>query len=101
MKSILIGTLVAILASGAQSTDAERQLKAAMNAELVNGDLKAAIRQYGEIAAKYARADRSVAATALVHMAECYQKLGNDESRKVYERVVREYADQKDAVATA
>ncbi|MCC6393507.1 MAG: PD40 domain-containing protein [Bryobacterales bacterium] len=101
MKSILIGTLAAILAAGAQSNEAERQLKAAMNAELVNGDLKTAIKQYGEIAAKYAKTDRSVAATALVHMAECYQKLGNAESRKVYERVVREYADQKEAVATA
>jgi Tol biopolymer transport system component len=101
MKSILIGTLAAILAAGAQNSEAERQLKAAMNAELVNGDLKTAIKQYGDIAAKYAKTDRKVAATALVHMAECYQKMGNAESRNVYERVIREYADQSEAVATA
>ena len=101
MKSILIGMLAVILAAGAQSNEGERQLKGAMNAELMNGDLKAAIKQYGEIAAKYAKTNRRVAATALVHMAECYQKLGNAESRQVYERVVREYADQRDAVAMA
>src|SRR4051794_27050814 len=100
MKSILIGTLAAILAAGAQSNEAERQLKAAMNAELVNGDLKAAIKQYGEIAAKY-KTDRAVAAMALVRMAEAYKKLGDAESRKVYERVLREFSDQKEATALA
>jgi outer membrane protein assembly factor BamD (BamD/ComL family) len=89
MKSILIGTLAAILVAGAQSNEAERQLKAAMNAELVNGDLKTAIKQYGEIAAKH-KNDRAVAAMALVRMAEAYHKLGDAESRKVYERVLRE-----------
>jgi Tol biopolymer transport system component len=100
MKSILVGTLAAILAVGAQGNEAERQLKAAMNAELVNGDLKTAIKQYGEIAAKY-NSDRAVAAMALVRMAEAYGKMGDAESRRIYERVVREYADQKEAVAIA
>jgi Tol biopolymer transport system component len=100
MKSILIGTLAAILAAGAQSSEAERQLKAAMNAELVNGDLKAAIKQYGEIAAKY-KNDRAVAAMALVRMADAYQKMGDAEARKIYERVVRDYRDQKEAATVA
>src|SRR5690242_19247218 len=99
MKAILIGAMTAMLAAGAQN-EAERQLKAAMNADLVNGDLKAAIKQYGEIAAKY-RSDRGVTAMALVHMAECYQKMGDAESRKIFERVVREYGDQKEAVTLA
>ena len=100
MKSILIGTLAAILAAGAQSGEAERQLKAAMNAELVNGDLKAAIKRYGEIAAKY-KSDRAVAAMALVRTAECYQKMGDAEATRIYERVVREFADQRDAATEA
>ncbi|MBI3279188.1 MAG: PD40 domain-containing protein [Acidobacteria bacterium] len=100
MKSILIGALAAILAAGAQSNEAERQLKAAMNAELLNGDLKAAIKQYGEIAAKY-KSDRAVAAMALVRMAEAYQKMGDAEASRTYERVVREFADQKEAVNIA
>ena len=100
MKSILIGTLAAVLAAGAHSNEAERQLKAAMNAELMNGDLKTAIKQYGEIVAKYQN-DRAVAAAALVRMAGAYQKMGDVEASRIYERVVREFADQKEAATEA
>lgn len=100
MKSIFVGTLALVLAAGAQSNEAERQLRAAMNAELVNGDLKAAIRQYGDIAVKY-KNDRAVAAKALVKMAEAYQKMGDTEANRIYERVLREFADQKAAVTEA
>ncbi len=101
MKRIVVGMMAVALAVWAQKNDqAERLLKSAMNAEMVDGDLKAAIEQYKTIAAKYGN-DRAVAAQALIHMAECYQKLGDTESRKIYERVLREYADQKDAVAVA
>jgi Tol biopolymer transport system component len=100
MKSILIGTLAAILAAGAQSNEAERQLKAAMNAELVNGDLKAAIKQYGEIAAKHKNV-RGIAAQALLRLAEAYQKLGDAEAKAVYERIVRDFSDQSETVEQA
>ncbi|MBL8294244.1 MAG: PD40 domain-containing protein [Bryobacterales bacterium] len=100
MKSILIGALTAILAAGAQSSEAERQLKAAMNAEMMNGDLQAAIRQYGDIAAKY-KTDRAVAAMALVRMAEAYQKVGDSEAIVIFQRVLRDYGEQKEAVAMA
>ena len=35
-----------------------------------------------------------MAAKALVRMAECYQKLGNAEAQKMYERLVRDFADK-------
>jgi hypothetical protein len=35
-----------------------------------------------------------MAAKALIRMAECYQRLGDAQARKVYERVLVEYADQ-------
>src|ERR1044071_2132696 len=65
-------------------------MQTAMKKELVDGDLNGAIRQYAAIAAKY-KNDRAVTAMALVHMAECYQKMGDAESRKIYERVTREF----------
>lgn len=99
MKRMLIGMAAAVLAFGSQS-EAERQLRAAEHGELVDGNLSAAIAQYKSIASKYA-GDRSVAAQALVHLAACYRKMGDAQSRTVYERIVREYADQKDAVAIA
>jgi Tol biopolymer transport system component len=103
MKLIGIGLsatlLAAALAFGAQKQDdAERQLKAAMNTELVDGNLKAAIEQYKKVAESR---NRAVAVEALVHMAECYQKLGDSESRRIYERIIRDYGDQKTAVSTA
>ena len=102
MKRIATAMLAAMLVAGAQTRDeAARLLKAAKNVELVDGDLKGAIRQYQAIAGKYAKTDRAAAAMALVRMAEAYQKMGDAESRKIFERVVREYGDQKEAVATA
>ena len=73
-------------------------LQRAIQKETVDGDLKGAIEQYRKVAQS---SIRPLAAQALVHMAECYQKLGDAEARKIYERVVREFADQKEAVATA
>ena len=65
---------------------------------MIEGDLKGAIEQYKKIAQGE---DRSVAARALIRLAECYQKLGDAQAKTVYERLVREFGDQKDAVAIA
>ena len=89
MKPIVIGALAALLATGTfvvsagQTPDAARRLKAAMNTELVDGNLKAAIEQYKAIAAG---SDRAIAAQALLRMAECHQKLGDADAQKIYER---------------
>ena len=73
-------------------------LRAAMETETVKGDLKGAIEQYKTIAQS---ADRATAATALIRMADCYLKLGDAQARTIYERLVREFADQKEAVSIA
>jgi Tol biopolymer transport system component len=104
-RGFAIGIIVAALGAGAmlhaQSTrSAEAQLKAAQQKAEVEGDLKGAIEAYKKIVAS-AGGNRAVAAEALVRMAECYQKLGDAESKKIYERIVREFADQKDAVVVA
>ena len=102
MKRIVIGILATMLVAGAQTKDeAERLFKAARNVELVDGNLNAAIKQYDAIIAKYRKTDRAVTATALVRKAECLQKQGDTEARKIYEQVVKDYADQKEAVALA
>lgn len=99
MRAMWLGVVAALLAAGADKTqDTERMLKAAMNTELVDGNLKAAIEQYKKVAQSGVR---TLAAQALSHMAECYQKLGDSESRRIYEQIVREYADQKDVAAAA
>jgi Tol biopolymer transport system component len=77
---------------------AEVALRAAMEQETVKGDLKGAIEQYRKILTAYQQ-DRSVAARALLHIAECYEKLGASEAQKAYERLLREYPEQKEAAA--
>ena len=86
----------------AQATrTAEVELKAAQHKAEVEGDLNGAIKKYRAVASKYAKTDRAAAAMALVRMAEAYQKMGDVESQKIYEQIVRDYADQKDAVMLA
>jgi len=102
MKSILtVGLGIALCAGlwGAQdSRSPEVQLKAAVHKEDVEGDLKGAIEQYKKLANS---SNRTVAAKALVRMGECYEKLGDAEASKAYERVVHDFADQEDALAAA
>jgi len=90
----------AVLAAAPDSKKAQVLLQAATAKETVQGDLKAAIELYRQ-AVREAGANRAVAAKALVRMGQCYEKLGDAESRKAFERVVREFADQKEAVEEA
>src|SRR6187455_2923416 len=94
--AVLITIAVASAPAGAQ--DAERLFKVAMNTELVEGNLRAAIEQYRKVAES---APRPLAAQALLRMAESYQKLGDVEAQKIYERLTRDYADQRETVAIA
>ena len=64
--------------------------QAAQAKETVQGDLKGAIELYGQ-AVKEAGARRALAAQALVHMAECCQKMGDAQSRKIHDPVLRDY----------
>src|SRR5262245_41516669 len=77
---------------------AELSLRAAIEIETVKGDLKKAIDEYKRLASNR---DRTVAAKALLRMAGCYEKLGSTEARRVYERVVKEFADQKESAEQA
>ncbi len=93
--------LILILATAATLfAQADVTLQRAMRKETLEGDLRGAIALYEKTVAE-AKGDRASAAKALIRMAECYQKLGNSESRKIYEQILREYADQREAVATA
>ena len=95
--TVVLGTTSA----RAQDTDrAAVALQRAIRVELVDGDLKAAIGLFEEIVARFST-ERAVAATALQHLGQCYEKLGEPAARDVYERVLREYADQAELVTAA
>ena len=91
--------LPAGLAAAQKDTRADAQLQAAIEfKETVEGDLKSAIEMYRKVSSS---SNRPAAAKALVRMGQCYEKLGDAEARKTYERVVREFGDQKEAVEQA
>jgi Tol biopolymer transport system component len=98
MKRMLVIAMVALTAIVSAQVNPEVAFRAAMETETVKGDLRAAIEQYKVVVES---GNRSLAARALVRMAECHQKLGTDEARSIYQQVVRDYQDQPDALATA
>src|SRR5260370_42080086 len=100
-QTLLVANLMlsAAFFATAQKTP-ESMLGAALHQEEVQGDLKGAIAAYQKVVATPG-VSRKTAAEALVHMAGCYQKMGNAESRKIYEQVLREYSDQREAVMLA
>jgi hypothetical protein len=89
---------LALLAAPQKSGKPELALQKAIQTETVDGDLKSAIEQYKKIAQGR---DHALAAKALVRMGECYEKLGDAEARKAYQRVVSEFGDQKDSAEAA
>ena len=97
--ALAIATCTTLTAQKAGSADA--QLRVAVDRASVDGDLKGAIAQYQAIVDTFAKTDRRAAATALVRMAECYQKLGDGQAMSTYERVVREFGDQQELAAVA
>lgn len=83
-----------------KNPEAEVLFQAAAHADLVEGDLEKAIRLYRDVVTRFA-AERAIAAQALVKLGACYQRIGREEARTAYERVLRDYADQADAVRVA
>ena len=102
LMAIALGLLLALSPDTAaqKAQSAEVLLGAALHQEEVEGNLEAAIRTYKKILAEFPD-NRPIAARALLQMGRCYEKLGTDEARRAYERLVRDYADQSEAAALA
>jgi len=98
--TVLLAGLLSVPNWAQKSSQADLLFESARQKETLEGDPKGAIREYEEIVKRHS-SDREVAAKALLAMAECHQKLGDGEARAIYERVLREYADQKQSVALA
>ena len=77
----------------ARQADPGVQLRAAIEKEEVTGDLEGAMALYRQIIAADGR-NRAVTARAMLRLAGCYEKLGQTEARKLYERLIAEYPDQ-------
>jgi len=100
ISSVMVGLVVAPMALSQRASRAELRFQEAHRKETIDGDLKSAIDLYRRAIGE-AGSNRPIAAQALVRMGECYEKLGDVEARKAYERVVRDFGDQKDPAETA
>jgi len=98
--TILTAVLVLAATPPQKENRAEVALRAAMDKEMVDGNLGAAIEMYKRIVA-HPGGNRAVAAKALVHIGQCQEKLGQAEARKAYEQVVRQFADQAEQAQVA
>lgn len=88
------------LTAGVYQDEAQVLLKAAAHQELVQGDLEAAIEIYEKILDQYP-SERNVAAEALLKLGMSYEKLGKNEAKEAYERLLKDYADQSDQAQRA
>lgn len=105
-KWVLLIAAMVLLASrlGAQQpapASASVLLEAANQKVALEGDARGAIKIYQDVVARFAKTDRAAAATAMLKMAECYEKIGDPQASKVFEQVVSEYADQATTAAAA
>src|SRR5688572_13404240 len=71
----------------------ETRLRAAMDKETVDGDLKAAIDGYKQVMSQRG-ARREVVAQALLRLGMAYEKQGDAEARRSYERLLKDFGDQ-------
>ena len=98
LSALFIAGLLMTGAAIAQQRPQDQELQTAIRMETVTGDLSKAIAQYQAIVSKYGKTDRTVAATALLRMAECHQKLGNAHAKALYERLVRDFSDRPESI---
>jgi len=107
MTRLILATLTAVMIvtpqiRAQQSSPAlEKLFASAQHKATVEGDLRGAIDDYRQIVAM-AGNDRAAAAQALLRIAETHHKLSNpDEAQRIYQRIVKQFADQNEAVAVA
>lgn len=101
-SSLVTLLLALVLTAGSAATSAQSAddlFQKALAAERADGNLREAIRLYEQVVKT--TSDRALAARALVRMAESHLKLGDADARSIFERVVREFADQPDAAGQA
>ena len=103
---MLIGALVigaatmTFAVSARQAASPEALLGQAQHQQDVEGNFNAAIATYKQVIA-HPKAGRALVARALLLMGACYERLGNAEATRAYERIVREFSDLGDTASAA
>lgn len=99
LASVFVTLIVGIHAQ--QPDRALIELEAARQKAEIEGDLAGAIRLFETIATKYASSNRAAAAQALLLMADACRQQGDARDKTIYDRILRDFADQREVAATA
>jgi Tol biopolymer transport system component len=100
-RNVLTGILLlALTASGAPSPNAYELFQQALRRERTDGNCQKAVAMY-EAVAREAGQNRELAASALIRAGACHETLGHEAARKSYQRVISDFADQKEQVGIA
>ena len=90
---IFLAFAVVILSSAYIQQSAEQLYQSGLYKEEVEGELEKAIEIYERIIKDFP-GNKATAAKALYHIGLCYEKLGNKEAQKAYQRLIDEYPGQ-------
>ena len=90
---ILLVTSVVLISWGDIQQSAEQLYQSGLYKEQVEGELEKAIAIYEQILKDFPQ-NQVTAAKALYHIGLCYEKLGNKEAKKAYQRIIDEYPGQ-------
>ena len=100
LKPFFLLTLFLFTTYNSWSQTPEQQFQKGIMKEEGEGSLKEAIELYKSVADN-TKADKVLRAKALYQMATCYEKLGQQEARNIYEKLVANYTDPQELVANA
>jgi Tol biopolymer transport system component len=92
LNVFLVLSILVFLSANIQQT-AEQLYQSGIYKEEVEGDLEKAIAIYEQILKNFP-GNKTTAAKALYHIGLCYEKLGNQEAQKAYQRLIEEYPGQ-------
>jgi Tol biopolymer transport system component len=96
---LLLGALVLCAASSAaQSPSVSRLFQEAIHLMETKGDYPGALQLFEQVAKG---PDRNLAARSLLYAGTCYEKLGKRDAQNVYQRLIRDFADQPALAAVA
>jgi Tol biopolymer transport system component len=99
-KIIFLFAILVFVSGNAWSQTPEQLFQKGIMKEEGEGSLKDAIELYKSVADN-SSADKILRAKALYQMGSCYEKLGQQEAKKVYEKLVANYTDPQELVANA
>ena len=95
--AVLAGTALVGQQQAAAASPDKARLEAAINKEVIDGDLKGAVAMYQELTKS---ADRAVAAQSYLRLGQGYRRLNDPQAKPALERAL-EFKDQPEVVAKA